>query len=48
MFEEEADLDDRIAGWTVGGGILLLLGICIAAHLAGFRFAGGASGSFSL
>lgn len=48
MFESDMDADDRLAAFTVGGGMLLLLGLLFGMHLLGFRFAGGVSGSFSL
>lgn len=48
MFSSDMDADDKEAGFVVGGGMLLLLGLLVGMHLLGFRFAGGVSGSFSL
>jgi hypothetical protein len=48
MHEDVMDAEDREAGMTVGGGMILLLGVLFALHVAGFRFAGGVSGGLSL
>lgn len=48
MHESVMDADDREAGMTVGGGMILLLLLLFGMHIVGFRFAGGVSGGISL
>lgn len=48
MHEDIMDAEDREAGLTVGGGMLLLLGVLFAMHFAGLRFSAGGNVGFSL
>jgi hypothetical protein len=42
------DLDDREAGVSISLGMMIFLGMLVAFHVAGLRFAGGVSGSAAL
>lgn len=48
MHEDIMDAEDREAGMTVGGGMLLLLGLLFAIHFSGLRFSGSGSVGISL
>lgn len=48
MNESDFDADDREAGFTVGGGLLLLLGGLFLLHIAGLRFNYGVSGGLDV
>jgi hypothetical protein len=48
MHESDIDLEDREASVTVGGGMLLLLGLVLAIHFAGIRFSSGVQAGLTL